>query len=342
MKRILFWSLFLLTGFAQAQPFNNEWIDYNKTYYKFSVGSDGLYRISQSVLSGIGLGSTPAEQFQLWRNGEQVPLFTSVATGAMGASDYIEFWGRMNDGRPDKVLYRNQNHQLNDRWSLETDTAVFFLTVNPTGNNLRLVNTANTLPTSATPEPFFYHTAALNHKQRINPGYAAIVGSAVYSSSYDQGEGWTSNDIGYNVTRTDNLTGLFPYTGTGANTPILNLSATGNALNPRTFSISVNSTQLDLATMDYFDYVRRIVSVPTSLIASGTASVAVKNLSTTNPDRMALAKMELLYPRLFNFGGANNFAFPLQDGTAGNYLEITGFTHGGVAPVLYDFTNGQR
>ena len=342
MKRILFWSLFLLTGFAQAQPFNNEWIDYNKTYYKFSVGSDGLYRISQSVLSGIGLGSTPAEQFQLWRNGEQVPLFTSVATGAMGASDYIEFWGRMNDGRPDKVLYRNQDHQLNDRWSLETDTAVFFLTVNPTGNNLRLVNTANTLPTSATPEPFFYHTAALNHKQRINPGYAAIVGSAVYSSSYDQGEGWTSNDIGYNVTRTDNLTGLFPYTGTGANTPILNLSATGNALNPRTFSISVNSTQLDLATMDYFDYVRRIVSVPTSLIASGTASVAVKNLSTTNPDRMALAKMELLYPRLFNFGGANNFAFPLQDGTAGNYLEITGFTHGGVAPVLYDFTNGQR
>jgi hypothetical protein len=342
MKRILFWSLLLLTGFAQAQPFNNEWIDYNKTYYKFSVGSDGLYRISQSVLSGIGLGSTPAEQFQLWRNGEQVPLFTSVATGAMGASDYIEFWGRMNDGRPDKVLYRNQDHQLNDRWSLETDTAVFFLTVNPTGNNLRLVNTANTLPTSATPEPFFYHSASLNHKQRINPGYAAIVGSAVYSSSYDQGEGWTSNDIGYNVTRTDNLTGLFPYTGTGANTPILNLSATGNALNPRTFSISVNSTQLDLATMDYFDYVRRIVSVPTSLIASGTASVAVKNLSTTNPDRMALAKMELLYPRLFNFGGANNFAFPLQDGTAGNYLEITGFTHGGVAPVLYDFTNGQR
>lgn len=342
MKRILFWSLLLLTGFAQAQPFNNEWIDYSKTYYKFSIGSNGLYRISSSVLSGLGLTNTPAEHFQLWRNGEQVPLYTTVASGPLGASDYLEFWGWMNDGRPDKVMYRNPDHQLNDKWSLETDTAVFFLTVNPAGNNLRFTNTPNVLPTSGTPEPFFYHTSGLYFQQRINPGFAAIVGSAVYSSSYDQGEGWASSDIGFNTTRTDNLTGLFPYTGAGANAPILNVSATGNALNPRSFSISVNGTPLDQVTMDYFDFVRRSVAVPLSLISTGTAAVAIKNLSATNPDRMALAQMELLYPRLFNFGGANNFYFTLQNGSSGNYLEISGFNHGGIAPVLYDFTNGQR
>jgi len=43
-----------------AQAFNNEWIDYNKTYYKFKVGSTGLYRISQTALVSIGLGSIPA------------------------------------------------------------------------------------------------------------------------------------------------------------------------------------------------------------------------------------------------------------------------------------------
>jgi hypothetical protein len=341
MKRFLFIVLLTWSGFVQAQSFNNEWIDYNKTYYKLFVGANGLYRINQSVLAGLGIGNTPAEQFQLWRNGEQVPVFTSVPTGTLGAADFIEFFGEMNDGRPDKIMYRVADHQLNDKWSLETDTAAYFLTINPAGNNLRMTATSNNLVAGATPEPFFYHTLGVYYKQRINPGYAAIVGSAVYSSSYDQGEGWTSTDIGQGTVRTENLTGLFPFTGTGANTPILRVNALGNALNPRRFSISVNGTQYDEVTMDYFDYVRRVVSVPVTAFAGGTAAVAIRNMNTSS-DRMALAQMELIYPRLFNFGGANQFAFQLSASASGNYLEISGFNHGGVAPILYDFTNGQR
>src|SRR5574338_1439504 len=129
MKRILF-ILFVLSSFFVEAQYNNEWIDYNKTYYKFPVGKDGLYRITQAVLQSAGLDNTPAEHFQLWRNGIQVPLYTSVASGALGASGYLEFWGEMNDGKPDTKLYRNINDQLSDKWSLETDTASFFLTVN--------------------------------------------------------------------------------------------------------------------------------------------------------------------------------------------------------------------
>lgn len=342
MKRILFIVWLIWSGFSQAQSFNNEWIDYNKTYYKFFVGSNGVYRIGQPVLAGLGLANVPAEQFQLWRNGEQVAIHTTVATGPLSATDFIEFWGWMNDGRPDRALYRVGDHQLNDMWSLETDTVAYFLTVNPTGNNLRLVSTPNNLVAGATPEPFFYHTAGIYYKQRINPGYAANVGSAIYSSNYDQGEGWTSTDIGFNATRTENLTGLFPFTGTGANTPLLRVSALGNALNPRQFSISVNGALYDQVTMDYFDYIRRAIAVPISAISAGSASIAIRNLSATNPDRMALAQMELIYPRSFNFGGASQFAFSLANGASGNYLEISGFNHGGVSPVLYDLTNGQR
>src|SRR5205809_722806 len=109
MKRILL-ILFICSGyFAKAQPYNNEWIDYNKTYYKFKIGANGLYRISQSTLNSIGLGSTDAQNFQLWRNGQEITLYTSVATGPLGASDYLEFWGEMNDGKPDKQLYRDPN-----------------------------------------------------------------------------------------------------------------------------------------------------------------------------------------------------------------------------------------
>ena len=61
-----------------------------------------MYRISQTVLASIGIGSTPAEQFQLWRNGREVPIYTSVPSGTLSGSDFIEFWGEKNDGKPDR------------------------------------------------------------------------------------------------------------------------------------------------------------------------------------------------------------------------------------------------
>ncbi len=49
-----------------AQTYNNEWIDFSKTYYKFKVGKAGLFRISQTTLSAIGLAAIPAQQFKLY------------------------------------------------------------------------------------------------------------------------------------------------------------------------------------------------------------------------------------------------------------------------------------
>jgi hypothetical protein len=80
--RKLFVILTILTSVhVLAQPYNNEWIDYNKTYYKFKVGSTGLYRINQSALPS-DIVNIPAQHFQLWRNGKEVVLYTSVATGS--------------------------------------------------------------------------------------------------------------------------------------------------------------------------------------------------------------------------------------------------------------------
>ena len=130
MKRILLILLIAISGLsatAQTFPYNNEWIDYSKTYYKFYVGKTGLYRISQTVLASIGIGSIPAEQFQLWRNGREVPIYTSVPSGPLSGSDFIEFWGERNDGLPDSTLYRDTSFILTSKYSFQTDTAAFFL-----------------------------------------------------------------------------------------------------------------------------------------------------------------------------------------------------------------------
>jgi hypothetical protein len=344
MKRILI-LLFLASGIAaNAQLYNNEWIDYNKTYYKFKIAVTGLYRISQPTLSTIGLGSTPAEQFQLWRNGKEIPLYTTVQTGAMGSSDYIEFWGEMNDGKPDNDLYRQPQFQLSDKWSLLTDTAAYFLTVNQSGNNLRLVPTPNNVAgNSLLPDSFFMHTTGKYWRDKINPGRAEDVVEYVYSSSYDQGEGWTSVDFYPGTNNSlDVQNNLNVYTGPGAPTPRFKINVCGNAYNPRLFRVRLNGDSLVGGTMNYFDFIRADVPFNLSLISSGTASVELTNLSTITTDRMVVGQYEIVYPRQFNFGNARNFYFELPANTNGNFLQITNFNYNGVAPVLYDLTNGKR
>jgi hypothetical protein len=84
MKRILLAFLLLLAiAGGKAQTYNNSWIDYSKTYYKFNVGSTGLYRISQPTLAAAGLGGTQAQHYKLFRNGQEVALFTSLASGVL-------------------------------------------------------------------------------------------------------------------------------------------------------------------------------------------------------------------------------------------------------------------
>ena len=341
MKRILF-IIFVLSAFAAKAQYNNEWIDYSKTYYKFPVAKDGLYRITKSALQAAGLDNTPAEYFQLWRNGTQMPLYTSVTSGILDAAGYLEFWGEMNDGKPDTKLYRNINDQLSDKWSLETDTASFFLTVNPSGSNLRLVNEINDIAGNVlAPEPYFMYTYGKYFKNRINPGYAGLVGEYVYSSVYDKGEGYTSGDIRPATPLNEPvINNLFPYAGGPDGT--LYVAASGNALYNRNIRVEVNNTQLVDEVMNVFNDLRRQVTLPVSLISSGTAAVKITNTSANPNDRMVISRYEITYPRQFNFGNSTNFVFELPATGAGNFLRITNFNRGSAAPLLFDLSNHKR
>ena len=83
MKKIFTLLLLVASLPMLAQQYNNEWIRYNQTYYKFKVGKDGVYRISKSTLEQAGLGSVPVESLELWRNGELVPVYPSVNSGIL-------------------------------------------------------------------------------------------------------------------------------------------------------------------------------------------------------------------------------------------------------------------
>jgi len=344
MKRILLLLLIAAGVQAKSQVYNNEWIDYSKTYYKFKVGANKLYRIAQPTLQSLGLDNVPAEHFQLWRNGVEIPLYTSVSSGPLGGSDFIEFWGEMNDGKADKPLYRTPNDHISDKWSLETDTAAYFLTVNPVGNNLRLEQTANVVVGNTIPaEPFFIHTQGNYYKNKIHTGKSEQVGdSYTYSSTYEYGEGWTSVDISTNASLSFTFTNLRPYTGAGAPQPFVRIHAAGNDQNPRYFRVRVNNDSIGAPVMNFYDIARAEIPVAVSQISNTQTTIQITNRCPFPNDRMVVAQTEVVYPRIFNFGGQTSFPFELPANAAGNFLQIANFAHGNVQPVLYDLTNGKR
>lgn len=340
MKKLFILLMLMISAGAFAQQYNNEWIDFSKVYYKFKIADSGLYRISQATLNGAGLGNTPAEQFKLFRNGIEVPLYTSVSAGTLPANGYLQFLGEPNDGKADKVLYRNPAYQHTDKVSLQSDTAIYFLTAAP-GNNLRIVNVANNVANNTLPvTPYFMYTAGRYFKESINPGYAEVVGEYVYSSSYDKGEFWSTPDIAPGNPRTNIMNNLFAYSGGPAGT--LKFGAAGNAQNTRAVRVTVNGSPVRESQMDFFNDTVTQASFPVSLISSNTANVQFINTSATALDRMVISFYEMSYPRLFNFGGVKQFAFELPPKNDGYYLEISNFNAGAQLPVLYDLSYQQR
>ncbi len=344
MKKFLL-PVFVLMAFASSAQLNNSWIDYSKTYYKFRIAGDTVCRITQPTLATLGLGSTPAEQFQLWRNGRQVRLYTTVATGVMGAADYIEFWGERNDGKPDSNLYRDPDYQLSTKHSLFTDTVSYFLTVNTvTANNLRYGNGPVLTPGAMVPDAYFMRRVEQHFRSLINRGYAAVVGDYVFSSSYDIGEGWSSDDAFPCCDLTYEFLGLNVYTAGPANSVTFTINASGNALNGRNIRAKLFGNVVVDSAMPYFNYVKiKKTGLPLTLLQSPNYVPVYMNGTSTNPnDRVVVSNISITYPATFNFNNEKEFYFELAASATGNYLVIDNFNAGGVAPVLYDFTSNLR
>lgn len=346
--RKIFTLLLLVAGFAAtAQKYNHEWINFSQTYFKMKIARDGVYRIPRSLLDAMGIGGSPVQNFELWRNGEKVHFYPSVSSGALPGNGYLEFWGEHNDGKPDKPLYRVPEYQHATYFSLQTDTAVYFLSVsNSTTAGFRYTDVTNNAGSSPLPvEPYFmYTTGNYYYNSTITPnlGLASIVGVPVYSSSYDQGEFFASNEIGAGAVLPTSLSGLNVYPA-GAQSS-LKFGAAGVALNTRNIKVRVNGVEVKDTIMNYYNDLVSTVPVDNSIISSGNATFEFQNASATTTDRMVVSFFELTYPRTWDFSGQPNFKFTLPGKNNGYLLHITNFNYGpnNVPPVLYDTKSGER
>lgn len=334
----------LCANWAQAQ-YENEWINYNQTYYKIRVATNGLYRIPYSVLQSAGLPTTNVSQLALYAQGQQQALYVSSGDGAMGSSDFVEFYGQRNDATLDIRLFANPADQLNTTKSLFSDTATYYLTAQ-SGTNLRYQATANDLSNPPAAEPYFIHTSSTVFANVFSGGETFFAGGR--QNAYAQ-FGKNEGSLGLDILGTSNQSFTLNTAFAATSAPVtaqVRCKVVGKnndaSINPdHHVTVQIGANQYANVSYDGFDAYTFNFAVPLDQLGATQTAVTVASVQDLAPiDNNAPVLLQISYPRLFNLGNQRTFALNLANNDE-KLLTLENF-NADSAPVLYDFTNRLR
>ncbi len=349
MRKLLYKSLLaaalalFMNGLAitesHAQAYGNEWIKFSNTYYKFKVASEGIYRINKAQLDAIGMSAVTGNQFAVFREGQEVPVYTST-TGTFGSNDFIEFYAAKANGKIDSDLYPDPAYQPNKDLNLISDTAYYFLTYdNTTHQRLQLVNTA--IPSPAPAASSFCWTIARpteNIRSAFNEGQTNIGSDYFYSADFDLGEGWAY--LGLMPTHTLNVPVTQLYSGAANATVSFSLAGHTIAYNQHQFNVKANNTTIFDTTVYGFNMAKRSVNIAPGLLSDPNTVFTFTDVANGSPNNYVM-DLSVRYPHTYNFGDNLNSIAAFQVPASDRYLEITGFNSGSQAPRLVDRSNGK-
>ena len=339
---VLIFSLFFITVYGQE--YSNEWIDFDKTYYKVKLAKDGLYRIPYATLEDTGI-PMQGNGFQLFYQGVQLPVYVTTE-GTFADGDYLEFYGKKNDGSFDTALFENPEWQLTPDNSLFTDTATYFLTWDDSGFNARYVSFDNDITAPPPAETHFMHRSLVINDNVFNSGIPfRAAGVNNNFSDFESGEGFVSSLIlgGQSREFTIPSPALFE---DGSDVATIHLKVVGRSddfavvpdhhLEIRVGGIGYINDTYEGETVKSYTF-----NPAFSHIGSEETTIEVSSLGDLSTlDRNSVAFISLTYPRSYDFDGERSFTFSIpNDGH--KYFEISNF-NGGSAPVLYDLTVRQR
>lgn len=341
-----------MVSLSQSGPYGNEWINFSQTYFRFKVKEDGLYRISYSSLTSMGMpSSVTGAQFQLWRDGKQVAIQPS-SNSAMLATDYIDFIGRGADGTLDAELFKEPQYHGNNRISLYSDSSAYYLTWNalPIPGSLRYTEAANTIPgTPPAPLSWCWNTVTKSWSAEgtfiygpthVSP-YNGHPWPAFYSSQYEPGEGFANAIYAFDATpRSVTLLTPNAFTAAGVNATLSSGVLNQNFGNDHFMKVAVNNNVV--ATPNWQGIKSLLINAPVPAIllnpTSGNSIVFTPQAPLPiSYDRFGIAFAEMKYPRNFDLNGINYFRHSLPGSGTAQYLEYLQVP-GGQAR-LYDLTN---
>src|SRR3954468_16357604 len=96
-------SILLLIAFTANAQFGNEWIKSNQFYFKIPTAKDGIYRVTFQNLQQVGfpVDNVDPRRIQLFHRGVEQAIYVNGESDAVfNDVDFIEFYGKRNDGKP--------------------------------------------------------------------------------------------------------------------------------------------------------------------------------------------------------------------------------------------------
>jgi hypothetical protein len=352
IKYRLFFILLLgisLKSFSQS--IGNEWINYSQKYFRIDVSEDRVYEIDYNTVSqaftsvGLSIADVNPKRFQLFGQGSEIAIYIhGDADNSFDPGDYIEFYGRMNNGWFDTRLYSDSLYQPNPYYSLFNDTASYYLTFNNLTNNKRMAVENGTNFSTYTEVPYFLKTSEINFNSNYYLGY--LDGYEIGQSEYSEGEGWTSGrfDVGYSYTQQLSTANAF----VGGPSTEMEVCTQGRSGPQHSLRIQFPGQTIDT---NYWGYpnMHHHVQVATSLLGSSTTPITIESVNDgiVNSNTQSFSYFKLVYPHTLTLENTSTYklSLPVFGALPKAVLKVNASniaTGTGDNAVFYDLTNGIR
>ncbi len=334
-SRLLTILFVVLTLAALGQT--NSWINYSQDYIRFKISEEGWYRVTATELESAGFPTSivAASRIRMYRRGSELAI--RAVANANNTLNYLEFYGKGNDGASDTELYVSGG-QAHTSYNLFTDTASYFLTWSQTGAGLRIQTNGNNDNTGLTVEPYHLEELEIVQTSNYNVGRRFGSGFEFQSGDYDVSEGWTGGFLSKNGFETHEFD-LEGFDNSGPN-PVLHLSIIGgNSLN-HVIAVSAGQNTSSLvsigqATFSGYTFTNYEVEIPWSNVGAGGELVVRMTVQgeTEAADRASFARVAITYPQETEVDGSSDKKFSFEASTESRrYLNIAG-----TSPNTYEY-----
>lgn len=334
MKQRLIYTLLILLTLplsVLSQPYGNEWINLNQSYYRFSIPKTGVYKVTNAQLqaAGIPISNFNPQNVQLFYKGAEIPCY--IEGENEGVIEYLLFYAEKNNGWFDIDMYDDVKNQTNPNYSVITDTASVFFTWNGSFSNKRFIKENDTDFTGYTPKTFCwansYQEYTLSYKQPIE------------DCEYVKAEGWVDNvGISLGTVKTKKIP-TPDYYGAGLKT-VIDIAFISYSSNKNHMVVQYPDFELD-TVFTGFKTIKN--HAETDAMLNETTDIVFRNIDDQNSaaSNMAASYIKIRYTRGFNANTENNFSFILPASpNIKSYIEISSFISDG-QPYLFDLTNSK-
>jgi len=333
----------LMTVFAASAQYSDDWINYSQSYYKIKIAEDGVYRVTAAELAsaGVPVNNIAINRYQLFRRGQEVAILTTDSNND-NRLDYLEFYGKKNDGTSDTELYASPDAQPHTYYNLYTDTATYMLTwklTNTSGKRMQFSSLQDA--SGLTPEPYQLETQLQLQTNVYNNGLLYDASNEILNPEFDYGEGWTGSNISRGQSRSFTLD-LSNFDNSG-NPPALEVLLVGVNNNDHQVTISAGpdaSNQRDLGTVTFSEQYNQKFNASlqwSDVAASGSLVVKVNVIGVSGQaDVISVSYLKADFPQNLDLvsspkkytfrktGAARGYAvIPTTNASALRVFEIT-------------------